>query len=278
MAAEANWKNIKITKAILEGEWSNKSTMRKPGIPPARIPKIIWRKPIRHNNSQIVLRSLHELEDCVHHLCVVMSVHLALPDVLAPLAVRSLWHQLRCCLSFEQGYVHLEVVLRQVRMLVWSSDKQQTATGSMAWCVWHQSRNYELILCELSNLQAKRTDESPSWATCRLPPTITTSQERRDTNWTTMTTSDPFVTTGRCIAVFCFSLLMHLLKFRKISESFNFFTLDDSARCARWCQKIVRYFDPFLQLERHFRIWFSSINVFYVRPGLAKLCNLDLQS
>ena len=28
--------------------------MRKPGIPPARIPEITWRKPSRHNNSLIV--------------------------------------------------------------------------------------------------------------------------------------------------------------------------------------------------------------------------------
>ena len=38
-------------QAIPEGERSN---MRKPGIPPARIPEITWRKPIRHNNSPIV--------------------------------------------------------------------------------------------------------------------------------------------------------------------------------------------------------------------------------
>ena len=41
-------------KAIPGGERSNKSTMRKPGIPPARIPEITWRKPKRHNNSPIV--------------------------------------------------------------------------------------------------------------------------------------------------------------------------------------------------------------------------------
>ena len=38
-------------KAIPDGERSNKSTMRKPGIPPARIPEITWRKPSRHNSS-----------------------------------------------------------------------------------------------------------------------------------------------------------------------------------------------------------------------------------
>ena len=47
-------KNQKNHQAIPEGEWSNKSTMRKPGIPPARIPEITWRKPIRQNNSPIV--------------------------------------------------------------------------------------------------------------------------------------------------------------------------------------------------------------------------------
>ena len=33
-------------------EWvKQQSTMRKPGIPPARIPEITWHKPTRHNNS-----------------------------------------------------------------------------------------------------------------------------------------------------------------------------------------------------------------------------------
>ena len=48
MAAETERRTSKKNQAIPEGEWSNKGTMRKPGIPPARIPEITWRKPIRH--------------------------------------------------------------------------------------------------------------------------------------------------------------------------------------------------------------------------------------
>jgi len=41
-------------QTIPEGERSNKRTMRKPGIPPARIPEITWHQPTRHNKSPMV--------------------------------------------------------------------------------------------------------------------------------------------------------------------------------------------------------------------------------
>ena len=51
-------------KARPEGERSNKSTMRKPGIPPARIPEITWRNPSRHNSSHIVTSKQTTTKPC----------------------------------------------------------------------------------------------------------------------------------------------------------------------------------------------------------------------
>ena len=51
-------------KAIPEGERSKKSTMRKPGIPAARIPEITWRKPSRHNSSHIVTSKQTKTNSC----------------------------------------------------------------------------------------------------------------------------------------------------------------------------------------------------------------------
>ena len=51
-------------KAIPEGERSNKSTMRKPGIRPARILEITWRKPSRHNSSHIVTSKQTTTKPC----------------------------------------------------------------------------------------------------------------------------------------------------------------------------------------------------------------------
>ena len=39
---------------------------------PAHLESCLW-------DTSTLANSLHELEDCVHHLCVVISVHLALP-------------------------------------------------------------------------------------------------------------------------------------------------------------------------------------------------------
>ena len=53
MAAETKGRTSK-PPGHTRGWVKQQITMRKPGIPPARIPEITWRKPKRHNNSPIV--------------------------------------------------------------------------------------------------------------------------------------------------------------------------------------------------------------------------------
>ena len=54
MAAETKGKNIQTTKPYQRVSEATNHHAGKPGIPPARIPEITWRKPKRHNDSPIV--------------------------------------------------------------------------------------------------------------------------------------------------------------------------------------------------------------------------------